>query len=129
MKYYLLIIFLIAIVIAAGCTNSKSSGPANDDAFVEFYQSSQLTENTNNFMRDLVFRDMEKARIDARVLAQDYKNSPIPNDPELFRAREGFIAGYTQVAQGVTQGDINGGAIELMTPRRTMENWIDEHKK
>lgn len=124
MKCHRIIIFLIAIAIAAGCTGFKSSGPANDYAFVEFYKSSQLTEDTHNFMVDLIYFDTEKARIDAQVLAQDYKNSPIPNDPELFRARESFIAGYTQAAQG----DINGGAITMSTAKTTVENWIDEHK-
>jgi hypothetical protein len=125
MKYHYLIIFLIAIVIAAGCTSSKSSGPENDNAFVEFYKGSQVTEDTNNFMADLVLRDIEKARIDAQALAQEYKNSPVPYDPVLFRARESFIAGYTQAAQG----DINNGAIKLSMAKTTVENFIDEHKK
>jgi hypothetical protein len=124
MKYLLFIVLLVAVVMTAGCAGSKYTGSANDNAYVEFLGSGHLAEDMVKFSNDLKYNQYETAQIDAQELVGDYERSPIPDNSDLRQARNLYIAGYTQIAQG----DILGG-IKTMTPGKALtDNWVNTHK-
>jgi hypothetical protein len=125
MKYFLLSVFLVTAVMVAGCASSSEySGTANDNAYVKFLGSGHLAQDMVKFRDDLKYYQYETARIDAQEIVGDYERSPIPDAPELRQARDLYIAGYTQIAQG----DIEGG-IKTMTPGKALtDSWVNSHK-